>query len=193
MIVRFALLVSATFPVPALVALKLVTALPLPVRLMPPFEVVVSSPATTPFVPPLSLIVPPTPVPPSAVSVSAFVPSPEVSTLPILIPPVLFASTVPPPPVGLLATAALTLIAPVWFTSPIVSVPDVFTVASSAFDNSSLPAAASVPLPRSIALAAVFCFSVIPPAPVPTVPPDSAILSELSVTAPLVLLTAFAV
>ena len=110
--VRFALFVSATLPVPAFVAAKLVTALPLPVRLVPPLDLVVSNPATTPVVPTASAIVPDAPVPPSAVSVSAFVPSPEVSTLLIVIPPVLLISVVPPL-AFVVATAALTLIAPV--------------------------------------------------------------------------------
>ena len=181
--VRFALLVRLTLPAPALVALKLVTALPLPVRVVPPLDLVVKRPAITPLVPPASLIEPAAPVPPSAVRFRALAPAPEVNTLLMAMPPVWLSSVVPAPVALVVATAALTVMAPVSLALPMVSPPVVVTVRSSAAESSSVPPVVSSPLPRLIASLSVLLLRVTAPLPPVTVPPVSAILSAVRFTA----------
>ena len=101
------------------------------------------------------------------------------------------------PPVVVGVNAARIVVAPVCVVEPSVNTPAVLIVFSSSFDSSSVFGVVSDNvLPRSIALPAVMLLSVTAFAPVASVwivPPVSAILSDVSVIAPVALLTASAV
>jgi hypothetical protein len=88
-------------------------------------------------------------------------------------------------------TAALTVTVPL-FAFPICRIPVVVIVANSALESSTVLAAASVPLPRSNATPLVLCKRLTVALPPLTVPPPSAILSAVRLTAfalaPLVML-----